>query len=162
MRGESSFWPMTAHQARHASDLRPRLNFGLIPDGLRAAAAGRLVELIRAAGNHLGRGFLATRFLLPVLADTGHLDVAYELLFQDTEPSLLVIVDRGATTIWDEWVESTPTALLTRRLTTTARARSSASSISTSPVSSSSSSLAINVFALRRDPAAALPVPCAP
>jgi alpha-L-rhamnosidase len=79
------------------------LTFGLIPGDLRAASAGRLVELIRAAGNHLGTGFLATPFLLPVLADTGHLGVAYELLFQDSEPSWLVMVDRGATTIWEEW-----------------------------------------------------------
>ena len=79
------------------------LTFGLIPDDLRAASAGRLVELIRAAGTHLGTGFLATPFLLPVLADTGHLDVAYDLLFQDTEPSWLVMVDRGATTVWEEW-----------------------------------------------------------
>ena len=79
------------------------LAFGLIPDAQRAAAANRLVELIRGAATHLGTGFLATPFLLPVLADTGHLDVAYELLRQDTEPSWLVMVDRGATTVWEEW-----------------------------------------------------------
>jgi alpha-L-rhamnosidase len=79
------------------------LAFGLIPDELRARSAGRLVELIRAAGTHLTTGFLATPFLLPVLADTGHLDVAYDLLLQDTEPSWLVMVDRGATTVWEEW-----------------------------------------------------------
>ena len=38
-----------------------------------------------------------------MLADTGHLDVAYELLLQDTEPSWLVMVDRGATTMWERW-----------------------------------------------------------
>jgi alpha-L-rhamnosidase len=79
------------------------LTFGLVPEDLRAASAARLVELIRAAGDHLGTGFLATPFLLPILTDTGHLDVAYELLFQDTEPSWLVMVDRGATTVWEEW-----------------------------------------------------------
>jgi alpha-L-rhamnosidase len=79
------------------------LMFGLIPDGRRAASAARLVELIRDAGNHLTTGFLATPFLLPVLADTGNLDVAYDLLLQDTEPGWLVMVDRGATTIWEEW-----------------------------------------------------------
>ncbi len=79
------------------------LAFGLVPADLRAAAASRLVELIRAAGTHLATGFLATPFLLPVLADTGHLDVAYELLRQDTEPSWLVMVNRGATTVWEEW-----------------------------------------------------------
>ncbi|WP_431922498.1 hypothetical protein [Nonomuraea jabiensis] len=33
----------------------------------------------------MGTGFLATPYLLPVLADTGHLDLAYALLRQDTE-----------------------------------------------------------------------------
>jgi alpha-L-rhamnosidase len=79
------------------------LTFGLIPDDRRDASAARLVELIRAAGNHLTTGFLATPFLLPTLADTGHLDVAYDLLLQDTEPSWLTMVDRGATTVWEEW-----------------------------------------------------------
>ena len=79
------------------------LTFRLIPDELRAASADRLVSLIKAADNHLSTGFLATPFLLPVLADTGHLDVAYDLLFQNTEPSWLVMVDRGATTVWEEW-----------------------------------------------------------
>jgi alpha-L-rhamnosidase len=92
------------------------LAFGLIPDDLRAASAARLVELIRAAGTHLSTGFLATPFLLPVLADTGHLDVAYDLLLQDTEPSWLTMVDRGATTVWEEWggidADGTPHASL--------------------------------------------------
>ena len=79
------------------------LAFGLVPGELRAASAARLVELVREAGDHLTTGFLATPFLLPVLADTGHLDVAYDVLFQDTEPSWLVMVDRGATTVWEEW-----------------------------------------------------------
>ncbi|WTW98335.1 glycoside hydrolase family 78 protein [Streptomycetaceae bacterium NBC_01309] len=79
------------------------LAFGLVPDDLRAATAERLVALIRAEGTHVGTGFLATPYLLPVLADTGHLDVAYELLFQDSEPSWLTMVDRGATTIWEHW-----------------------------------------------------------
>ena len=38
-----------------------------------------------------------------MLADTGHLDVAYELLFADTIPSWLYMIDRGATTMWERW-----------------------------------------------------------
>jgi alpha-L-rhamnosidase len=79
------------------------LAFELVPDDLRAPTAARLVDLIRAAGTHLGTGFLATPHLLPVLADTGHLDVAYELLCQDTVPSWLAMVERGATTVWEDW-----------------------------------------------------------
>ncbi|WP_030925114.1 family 78 glycoside hydrolase catalytic domain [Streptosporangium amethystogenes] len=79
------------------------LAFRLVPDDLRAATVNRLVDLIRAAGTHVGTGFLATPYLLPVLADTGHLDLAYDLLFQDSEPSWLTMIDRGATTVWEEW-----------------------------------------------------------
>lgn len=79
------------------------LAFDLVPDELRPDLTERLVELIRKADNHLGTGFLATPYLLPVLADNGRLDVAYQLLFQDTEPSWLTMIDRGATTIWEQW-----------------------------------------------------------
>ena len=79
------------------------LSFGLVPDELRDAAATRLVELIRSADTHLRTGFLSTGDLLPVLSDTGHADVAYELLFQRTAPSWLNMIDRGATTIWEDW-----------------------------------------------------------
>ena len=40
---------------------------------------------------------------MPVLADTGHADVAFELLFQDTVPSWLAMIDAGANTIWESW-----------------------------------------------------------
>ncbi|GAB4079236.1 family 78 glycoside hydrolase catalytic domain [Modestobacter muralis] len=79
------------------------LAFDLVPADLRPAVAERLVELVRKADTHLGTGFLATPYLLPVLADAGHLDVAYELLLSDTEPSWLTMIDRGATTVWERW-----------------------------------------------------------
>lgn len=79
------------------------LAFGLLPDSLRGRTAADLVALIRAAGTHVGAGFLTTPFLLPVLADSGHLDVAYELLLQDSPPSWLLMIARGATTVWEEW-----------------------------------------------------------
>ncbi|MFI7542314.1 family 78 glycoside hydrolase catalytic domain [Actinoplanes sp. NPDC049599] len=79
------------------------LAFGLVPEALRPAVADRLVALIRAAGTHLATGLLATPCLLPVLADNGHADVAFELLFQDTEPSWLTMINRGATTMWEHW-----------------------------------------------------------
>jgi alpha-L-rhamnosidase len=86
-------------QANHVRALA----FELVPEELRGAVAERLVELIRKADIHLGTGFLSTPDLLPVLANTGNADVAYELLFQDTEPSWLGMVDRGATTVWERW-----------------------------------------------------------
>lgn len=79
------------------------LAFGLIPEQLREAAVDRLVQLIREKDTHLSTGFLSTPYLLPILADNGHVDIAYELLFRDSEPSWMTMLDRGATTIWESW-----------------------------------------------------------
>ncbi|GFJ87622.1 family 78 glycoside hydrolase catalytic domain [Phytohabitans rumicis] len=79
------------------------LAFDLVPEDLRERAARHLVGLIEAADGHLGTGFLSTADLLPVLADAGFPDVAYAVLFQRSSPSWLGMLDRGATTIWEDW-----------------------------------------------------------
>jgi alpha-L-rhamnosidase len=79
------------------------LTFELVPDEHRQRVADDLVALVSEAGDHLTTGFLATPDLLPALADHGHLDAAYRLLFQDSEPSWLTMIDRGATTMWERW-----------------------------------------------------------
>jgi alpha-L-rhamnosidase len=86
-------------QANHVRALA----FDLVPTELRERTADRLVELVRAAGTHLGTGFLATPYLLPVLTDAGHHDLAYELIYQNTPPSWLYMVEREATTVWELW-----------------------------------------------------------
>ena len=79
------------------------LHFDLLPASLRAEAARRLVADIRARENHLTTGFLGTPYLLHVLTRFGYVDVAYDLLLQDTYPSWLYPVTQGATTIWERW-----------------------------------------------------------
>ena len=54
------------------------LRFGLVPDEHRQRAADDLATLVHDADDHLATGFLATPDLLPVLADHGHLDLAYD------------------------------------------------------------------------------------
>lgn len=78
------------------------LAFGLVPESLRQRTADELVSLIMEADTHLGTGFLATPMLLPVLADNGHLDTAYALLFQDTDPSWMHMSNQYST-IWEDW-----------------------------------------------------------
>ena len=85
------------------ANLARALTFGLIPEEAVPNAVAQLVGLVRAAGTHVGTGFLATPFLLPVLAEHGEADLAYELLFQDGPPSWLHMIDRGATTVWERW-----------------------------------------------------------
>jgi len=84
------------------------LKFELLPEDLRAKAAGYLVADIRAKGNHLSTGFVGVSYLLPVLTQMGYAEVAYQLLQQDTFPSWLFSVKHGATTIWERWDGWTP------------------------------------------------------
>ncbi|MFI7131346.1 family 78 glycoside hydrolase catalytic domain [Nonomuraea sp. NPDC050153] len=79
------------------------LTFGLLPEELRDAATDRLVTLIHENDDRLGTGFLTTGLLLPALADAGHSDLAYTLLLRRGTPSWLGMLDRGATTMWEEW-----------------------------------------------------------
>jgi alpha-L-rhamnosidase len=79
------------------------LAFGLAPEPLRPALGGHLAALIEGAGRRLDTGFLSLPFLLDVLVDIGRKDLAYAILMQDKAPSWLYQVDRGATTIWEEW-----------------------------------------------------------
>jgi len=79
------------------------LTFGLVPEALRPGLVDELAKLVRDNGTRLATGFLSTPDLLPVLADGGHLEVAYDLLFQDSAPSWMAMLDRGATTVWEWW-----------------------------------------------------------
>lgn len=79
------------------------LHMHLMPENLRAAAASHLVGMIRANGNRLGTGFLGTPYLLAVLTDTGHADLAYQLLLNRQYPSWGYQIDHGATTTWERW-----------------------------------------------------------
>jgi alpha-L-rhamnosidase len=79
------------------------LMFDLLPEEQRPEAARRLVANIRDRDNHLSTGFLGTPYLCHVLTRFGYLDVAYDLLRQETCPSWLYPITRGATTIWERW-----------------------------------------------------------
>ena len=79
------------------------LHMGLMPEELRAVAAEKLVRKIEENHWLLGTGFLGTPYLLEVLSDTGHSDVAYRLLLNKEYPSWGYLIDHGATTTWERW-----------------------------------------------------------
>jgi alpha-L-rhamnosidase len=84
------------------------LAFDMVPVPLRPKAAARLVELVHARGDRLDTGFLSTPYLLDVLWDHGHPELARTLLWQSEMPSWLYEVDNGATTIWEAWDAISP------------------------------------------------------
>ena len=75
----------------------------LVPDAMRARVADHLAAKIEANHGLLGTGFLGTPYLLAVLTDTGHQELAYKLLLNTRYPSWGYLVGHGATTMWERW-----------------------------------------------------------
>ena len=93
--GMTSIMTQTAHVIT--------LKFRLCEDAFLQAHADRLADMIRENGDRLTTGFLGTPYLLHVLTEFGHTELAYKLLFQREMPSWLYAVDHGATTMWEHW-----------------------------------------------------------
>lgn len=85
---------------RQCDYVRP-LQFGLLDKNEENAKL--LNEMIIKNDYHLNTGFLSTPFLCSILCEYGYVDTAYRLLLQDTLPSWLYQVKKGATTIWENW-----------------------------------------------------------
>lgn len=65
--------------------------------------ADALADMVRRDGYRMSTGFVGTPYILHVLSDYGHADVAYSLLLRKEYPSWLYPVGKGATTIWEHW-----------------------------------------------------------
>ncbi|MAU13318.1 MAG: hypothetical protein CL607_26100 [Anaerolineaceae bacterium] len=79
------------------------LHFDLLPEDMQVTAADELVADIQRRNMHLSTGFVGSPYIAHVLSTFGKLDVAYQLLNQQTWPSWLYSVTQGATTIWERW-----------------------------------------------------------
>lgn len=77
--------------------------FDLCNEDKKEAVLAYLVKLVRDQNYHLNTGFLATPFILSVLTDAGYEEEAYRLLEQESSPSWLYNVKKGATTILEQW-----------------------------------------------------------
>lgn len=60
-----------------------------------------LVKKIHKEG--MQTGFFATEHILPLLAENGQQELAYDLLLQDKCPGWMYQVKHGATTTWERW-----------------------------------------------------------
>ena len=79
------------------------ITFGLLTEQECREAAAQLNRMVIDNDYHMNTGFLSTPYLCKVLADYGYTDTAYKLLLQDTCPSWLYAVKKGANTIWETW-----------------------------------------------------------
>ena len=77
------------------------LEFGLTEDAQETADA--LAAIIRADGSQMRTGFVGTPYLLHVLTENGHTDLAWDLMLREQYPSWLYPISKGATTVWEHW-----------------------------------------------------------
>ena len=85
------------------------IEWDLLPyEHQRVEAGRRLADLVRTAGYRIATGFVGTPLVCDALTHTGHVSVAYQLLFQTQCPSWLYPVTMGATTIWERWDSMLP------------------------------------------------------
>ena len=89
-------------QQRQCLYVRP-MALGLLDEREKRDTGNQLAERIVENADHLNTGFLSTAYLCRMLSDHGHSAKAYDLLLQETSPSWLYAVNKGATTIWESW-----------------------------------------------------------
>ncbi|GAA4777089.1 glycoside hydrolase family 78 protein [Microbacterium gilvum] len=77
--------------------------FGLLDERMSAVAGAELASLVRGNGFRVGAGFAGVNLVADALTSTGHPDEAFAMLLEDSTPSWLSMVDKGATTIWERW-----------------------------------------------------------
>jgi alpha-L-rhamnosidase len=80
----------------------------MAPPEAEKQVLGRLLQsVIDEQDYHLDTGILGTRYLLDVLTEMGHADVAYKVASQRTYPGWGYMVEEGATTLWERWEKIT-------------------------------------------------------
>jgi alpha-L-rhamnosidase len=80
------------------------LAFGMVPEQDRRKVSEALVRKIEEQNKgHIGTGLIGGQWLMQVLSDNGHPEVAYEIASQKSYPSWGYMVSKGATSIWELW-----------------------------------------------------------
>jgi len=79
------------------------LMFDVVKGEAKERTAFELNELIIQNDYHLTTGFVGTPYLCLALSKGGYHETAVKLLMQESYPSWLYAIKKGATTIWEHW-----------------------------------------------------------
>ncbi len=77
---------------------------GLVAPERREASVRKLVESVEATGRLIKCGILGVKWLFRALSETGHGDIAIDILKQTAYPSFGDWLAHGATTAWESWL----------------------------------------------------------
>ena len=80
------------------------LAFGMVDPDKRDAVATKLVhDIMVTRKKHLSVGMVGMLYMMQVLTDIGHPEVAFAIVTQTTRPSWGYMIGKGATTVWERW-----------------------------------------------------------
>ena len=79
------------------------LQWGVVPDDMRAKVAANLAKRVQADNKHLDVGLLGTKAILNALSENGYADLAFTLAAQKDFPSWGWWIVNGATTLYENW-----------------------------------------------------------
>ena len=80
----------------------------MVPAGKKKNVLGGLLHSVVDDWDcHLNTGIVGTRYLLDVLSENGHADLACRVARQTTYPGWGYMVKEGATTLWERWEKNT-------------------------------------------------------
>ncbi|MDZ7357359.1 MAG: glycoside hydrolase family 78 protein [candidate division KSB1 bacterium] len=96
-----------ARSVDQTSNVLP-LYLDMVPADKKEAVLNKLLHsIINDHDYHLDTGIIGTRYLLDVLTDNGHADIAYRIATQRSYPSWGYMIGEGATTLWERWEKIT-------------------------------------------------------
>ena len=77
--------------------------FGLADEPERGKVAARLVKAVEKTDCHVDMGLFGTKHVFRALSRIGRTDLAYRMLVNPTAPSMAEWVQKGGTTLWEDW-----------------------------------------------------------
>lgn len=91
------------HSKRQCRFVRP-VAMELVDKNQSQKIVKHLQKLCEKNHYKTGTGFLTTYQILQVLTDYGYAETAYQMLKQNECPGWMYEIDKGATTIWENWL----------------------------------------------------------
>ena len=91
------------HSKRQCRYVRP-LSMGLVGSAAAKKNAARLNDMCVKNEYRVGTGFLTTYRIFQVLSEYGYGETAYRMLVQEQCPGWMYEINKGATTIWENWM----------------------------------------------------------
>jgi len=75
----------------------------LVEDAEREAVVAKLAAAVEGSGCRPDFGILGAKYVPRVLAENGHVELAYRLITQPEYPGWVHWLQQGATTLWESW-----------------------------------------------------------